>query len=114
MEAASEAQIAAAQGALGDDGYLVILVDASTSRSLPSAVVDHEAADSDQVVRSHLAAKVAAGRNDTAGHRSQLTANDRNAANGLLEAARRVSAEARREDAGSSPSRGPAGSAMWR
>lgn len=54
----TEAQLAAAREALGTSGFLVILVEADSSRSLPGTVVDHQIPDLAQVVVFHLAARL--------------------------------------------------------
>ena len=94
IEVVSEAQIAETQEALGPGGYLIVLIDASTNGSLPSTVVDHQAPDLDQVINSHLAAKVTVSRDRLAINRSQVTEEDRAAARGLVQAAVAISADA--------------------
>lgn len=86
LDTVSEARVAEIRAALGRTGYLIVLVDTATARSLPGEVVEHEVPDPAQVVSFHLAAKLAGGRD--------ITDADRRAAGELLRAALRASNEA--------------------
>jgi hypothetical protein len=86
VETVSEAQVAEARAALEPGGYLIILVDSSISRSLPSVTTDHLPPDPRKVLLSHLAAKLRA---------SQDRAADGYSADQVLQAALNASSEAR-------------------
>ena len=58
VDTITEAQLAGARADLGGTGFLIILVDADSARSLPAPVVDHEPPDLGQVVVFQLAARL--------------------------------------------------------
>jgi hypothetical protein len=73
IDAITEAQVAGARGALGGAGFLVILVDADSVRSLPGRTVDHAIPDLVEVAVFHLAARLASdGAPDTAEARALI------------------------------------------
>jgi hypothetical protein len=58
VDTLTDGQITAARGALGDSGFLVILVESDGARSLPGTVVDHELPDLAEVLVFHLAGRL--------------------------------------------------------
>ena len=58
VDTITDAQIAGAREALGSSGYLIILAEADSERSLPGIVVDHEMPELAQVVVFQLAARL--------------------------------------------------------
>jgi len=59
VDTITDAQIAALRQALRGSGYLVILVERDSARSLPSTVVDHEPPDPEQVAVFQLGGRLA-------------------------------------------------------
>ncbi len=73
VDTITDAQIAGAREALGPSGYLIILVEADSERSLPGIVVDHEMPELAQVLVFQLAARlVPQGAIDTAAARALI------------------------------------------
>jgi hypothetical protein len=60
VDTITDGQITAARGALGDSGFLVILVESDSARSLPSTVVDHVLPALVEVLIFHLAYRLTA------------------------------------------------------
>lgn len=58
VDTITEAQLAGARADLGRSGFLIILVNADSARSLPGPVVDHDPPDLSQVVAFQLAARL--------------------------------------------------------
>jgi hypothetical protein len=58
VDTITEAQLAGARADLGRSGFLIILVDAGSARSLPGPVVDHDPPDLGQVLAFQLAARL--------------------------------------------------------
>jgi hypothetical protein len=104
VESITEAQVAAAREALKESGFLVILVDGDTVRSLPGTVVDHALPDLGQVAVFHLA-----------GHLSPAGTPDRTAARALIDQARRMDEATDRwyQEITTGPTAGPAEAALF-